>query len=100
MPPNTCSVVEHDIWNTRPRQVSSVRSCPKFGETQRWPKKSTLRPNKKVFDWRNPTDPRYPADPRYFFNNLSKNLNINKFKNNLKFKKKKLKKDFLNFLSL
>ena len=24
-----------------------------------------LRP-KKVFDWRNPTDPRYPADPRFF----------------------------------
>ena len=22
---------------------------------------------KKVFDWRNPTDPCYPADPRYFY---------------------------------
>ena len=26
-----------------------------------------VRPIKKVFDWRNPTDPRYPADPRYFY---------------------------------
>ena len=27
-----------------------------------------VRPKKKkVFDWRNPTDPRYPADPRYFY---------------------------------
>ena len=23
--------------------------------------------NKKVFDWRNPTDPIYPADPIYFY---------------------------------
>ena len=27
-----------------------------------------IRPKiKKVFDWRNPTDPRYPADPRYLY---------------------------------
>ena len=26
----------------------------------------TLGQKKKVFDWRNPTDPRYPADPRFF----------------------------------
>ena len=27
---------------------------------------------KKVFDWRNPTDPRYPAYPRYFNNFFQK----------------------------
>ena len=26
-----------------------------------------VRPKKKVFDWRNPTDPIYPADPTYFY---------------------------------
>ena len=29
---------------------------------------------KKVFDWRNPTDPIYPADPTYFCINFSKKI--------------------------
>ena len=26
-----------------------------------------IRPKKKGFDWRNPTDPIYPADPIYLY---------------------------------
>ena len=39
-----------------------------------------IRPKKKVFDWRNPTDPIYPADPTYFYQFLQKiKIKINKF---------------------
>ena len=30
-------------------------------------KELSIRPKKKVFDWRNPTDPIYPADPTYLY---------------------------------
>ena len=43
-----------------------------------------IRPKKKLFDWRNPTDPIFTADPKYFYFFVCKKKKKKKFKNPVK----------------